>query len=191
MDSSWNAAYRVARRHYELGRIRDAGVRASIVTLLTFVVTALAVGHLALVWLPLTLAVTAFAEWYGRQWMKGVRRGVAFGFVSLVVPLSILRPCCASNVAPALSSACCTMPAICWITGGMLGLGLSLAMPKDAREHRFESALAMLLGVTSVTVARCSALFIAEAIGLLGGLAAGVVAASAARAVLERARQAA
>jgi hypothetical protein len=38
---------------------------------------------------------------------------------------------------------------------------------------------------------RCSALFVAEAAGLLGGLLAGVVAASLARACLERAKAAA
>ena len=47
---------------------------------------------------------------------------------------------------------------------------------------------ASLLGVMSITVLRCSALFLAEAAGLLGGLLAGVVAASLARALLDRMR---
>jgi hypothetical protein len=61
-------------------------------------------------------------------------------------------------------------------------------LPKDAAERRWEAALGMLLGVTSVTVVRCSALFLAETAGLLGGLVASVIAASLARALLDRAR---
>ena len=80
------------------------------------------------------------------------------------------------------------MPSVCWVTGGALGLALSLVLPKDAAGKRWEAALGMLLGVTSITVVRCSALFLAEAAGLLGGLLAGVVAASLARALLDRAR---
>ena len=187
MDSSWNSAYAAARKHYELGRLRDAVVRAAVVVVFAAIVTGVAIGKTALVWLPLTFAVAVFTEWQGRWWMKGARRGLAAGFVSLVVPLSILRPCCASDRAAALSATCCTMPAICWVTGGTLGLALSLALPKDAAGRRWEAALGMLLGVTSITVMRCSALFLAEAAGLLGGLLAGVIAASFARALLDRA----
>jgi hypothetical protein len=188
MDSSFDTTYRVARRHYELGRLRDALIRATVVVLLAAAVTGLAIGKAALVWLPLTFAVAVFTEWQGRSWMKGARRGVGAGFIALLLPLSILRPCCAADRAAALSASCCTMPAICWVTGGALGLALSLVLPKDAAGRRWEAALGTLLGVMSITVVRCSALFLAEAAGLLGGLLAGVVAASLARALLDRAR---
>jgi hypothetical protein len=188
MDSSWNLAYRAARRHYELGRLRDAVVRAVVVVVLAALVAGFAIGARALVWLPLTFAVAVFTEWQGRWWMKGARRGLVAGFVSLVVPLSILRPCCGSNAVATMTGACCTMPSICWVTGGALGLALSLALPRDYAGQKWEAALGMLLGVTSVTVLRCSALFIAEAAGLLGGLLAGVVAASLARALIDRGR---
>ena len=188
MDSNWNDTYLAARRHYELGRARTALLRAAAVTSLAALVTSITLGRAALAWLPLTFGVCVLTEWQGRWWMKGARRGVLAGFVSLVVPLSVLRPCCAADPAAALSASCCTMPAICWATGGALGLALSLLLPKDVGSHRFETALGMLLGVTSVTVVRCSALFVAEAAGLLGGLLAGVVAASLARAFIERAR---
>jgi hypothetical protein len=191
MDSSFDTAYRAARRYYELGRFRDAVIRAAVVVLLVAAVTGFTVGKAALVWLPLTFAVAVFTEWQGRAWMKGARRGLGAGFVALVLPLSILRPCCAADRAAALSGSCCTMPAVCWVAGGALGLALSLVLPKDVAGRRWEAALGMLLGVTSVTVVRCSALFLAEAAGLLGGLLAGVVAASLARALLDRARLAA
>jgi hypothetical protein len=188
MDSSWDTTYRAARRHYELGRLRDALVRALVVTLLAAVVGGLVVGGRALVWLPLPLVAAVFTEWQGRWWMRGARRGLVAGFISLVLPLSILRPCCGSNPGAALAATCCTMPLVCWVTGGALGLALSLVLPRDGAGHRWEAALGMLLGVTSITVLRCSALFIAEAAGLLGGLLAGVVAASVARALLDRSR---
>ena len=188
IDSSWNTAYRAARTHYELGRLKAAVARAAVLMLIGAMVAGLAVGKAALAWLPLMFAVCVFTEWQGRWWMKGARRGFGAGFISLLLPLSILRPCCSSNSAAALSASCCTMPSICWVMGGTLGLALSLALPKDASGRRWEAALGMLLGVTSITVVRCSALFLAEAAGLLGGLLAGVIAASLARALLDRAR---
>lgn len=191
MDSSFDTAYRAARSQYELGRLKDAMARAAVVVLLAAVVSGFAIGKAALVWLPLTFAVVVFTEWQGRIWMKAARRGTVAGIVAVLLPLSILRPCCASNPTAALSATCCTMPSICWFAGGALGVALSLALPKDAAGHRWEAALGMLLGVTSITVMRCSALFLAEAAGLLGGLLAGVVAASLARALVDRARLAA
>jgi hypothetical protein len=188
MDSNWDDTYRAARRHYEIGRARTALLRAAAVTSLAAIISTIALGSAALAWLPLTFGVSVLTEWQGRWWMKGARRGVLAGFVSLVVPLSVLRPCCASVPAAALSANCCTMPSICWVTGGALGLALSLLMPKDIGARRWDAALGMLLGVTSVTVVRCAALFVAEAAGLLGGLLAGVLAASLARAWIDRIR---
>jgi hypothetical protein len=188
IDSRWSAAYRAARTQYELGRLKAAVARAAVLVLIGAIVTGLSVGKTALAWLPLMFAVCVFTEWQGRWWMKGARRGFGAGFVALLVPLSILRPCCASMPAAAFSGTCCTMPSVCWVTGGALGLALSLMLPKDAAGRRWEAALGMLLGVTSITVVRCSALFLAEAAGLLGGLLAGVLAASLARALLDRAR---
>jgi integral membrane sensor domain MASE1 len=188
MDSSWNTTYRAARRQYELGRLRGAVARAAVVVLLVAAVTGFTVGRSALVWLPLTFAVAVFTEWQGRVWMKGARRGLGAGFVALVLPLSILRPCCAADRMAALSASCCTMPSVCWVAGGALGLALSVVLPKDAAGRRWEAALGTLLGVTSVTVVRCSGLFLAEAAGLLGGVLAGVIGASLARALLDRTR---
>jgi hypothetical protein len=186
MDSNFETAHRAARWQYELGRLRDAVIRGAVVVVLAAVVARFAIGKSALVWLPLTFAVAVLTEWQGRAWMKGARRGLGAGFVTLLLPLSILRPCCAADRAVAVSASCCTMPAVCWVAGGALGLALSLVLPKDAAGRRWEAALGMLLGVTSITAMRCSALFLAEAAGLLGGLLAGVVAASLARALLDR-----
>lgn len=188
MQSSYDTAYRAARWQYELGRMRDALVRATVVVLLVAVAATVTIGRPALAWLPLTFLVALLTEWRGQVWMQGARRGLAAGFVALFLPLSILRPCCAADRAAALSGSCCTMPSICWVTGGALGLALSLVLPRHAARQRWQAALGMLLGVTSVTVVRCSALFVAEAAGLLGGLLAAVVAASFARALLDRAR---
>jgi hypothetical protein len=83
------------------------------------------------------------------------------------------------------------MPSACGITGIVFGLSLALFLPY-AREavfsKRLEAAAGMALGAVSMAAMRCSGLFQGEAIGLLAGLFAGVVAAGIARAWIDRRR---
>jgi hypothetical protein len=62
MDSSFDSTYRAARWHYELGRLRDAVIRAAVVVLIVAAVTVFTIGKAALVWLPLTFAVAVFTD---------------------------------------------------------------------------------------------------------------------------------
>jgi hypothetical protein len=78
------------------------------------------------------------------------------------------------------------MPQACTAVGALLGLSLALLVPRAPRTHRVTVAMGMALGVGSVAVLRCGALFFGEAAGLLGGLMAGIVAASLARAWIDR-----
>jgi hypothetical protein len=59
------------------------------------------------------------------------------------------------------------------------------------RASRTESALGMGLALLAVASVRCAGLLEGEALGLLGGLAAGAVASSLVAALVDRARSAA
>lgn len=188
-SDAFDTAYRATRRQYELGRLATAARRAAMAATLVAAVATIMFGKGALVWLPVTLLAITFAEWRGVFLMKGARRGFLVGIASMLLPLSILRPCCALD-AKAMGMSCCVMPSACWATGAVVGLAMALLLPKAPEGRRVQAAAGMILGVTSVAVLRCSMLFLGEAIGLLGGMAAGVIATGLARAWLDRLRTA-
>ena len=68
--------------------------------------------------------------------------------------------------------------------GALIGFVLAAFVPLGPA--RVRTAVGMALGIASVAILRCSTLFIGEAIGLLGGLLAGVAAAALAQSVLRR-----
>jgi hypothetical protein len=184
------SAMRAARRGYELGRARTAIVRAAIATTAVASIALALVGARSLPWLVATFAAMALAEWRGGVMGLGARRGVMAGAATLLLPLSILRPCCATDV-PMDGVSCCTMPEACVASGAIVGLALALLLPRLAgasAARRAEAAFGMALGVVSVATIRCAPLFLGEAAGLLGGLVAGVVAATVAGALVERRR---
>lgn len=182
MQGELVAVYRATRRSYELGRLASALRHAGIVAIATAVVSGIIFGRRGLVWLPVSVLAITFTEWRGVFLMRGARRGLIAGFASMLLPLSILRPCCGID-AKAMGTTCCTMPSACWAAGAIVGLGMALLLPEAPERRRAQAALGMILGVTSVAVVRCSMLFFGEAVGLLGGIAAGVVATSLARAL--------
>jgi len=181
MQSDLAAVYRATRRQYELGRMMTALRRAGMVALAVATVSGIVFGRRALVWLPVSILAITFTEWRGVFLMKGARRGLIAGFGSMLLPLSVLRPCCGID-AKAMGATCCTMPSACWAAGATVGLGMALLLPSAPEGRRTEAALGMILGVTSVAVVRCSMLFLGEAVGLLGGIVAGVIATTLARA---------
>jgi hypothetical protein len=187
MQDEFVAAYQASRRHYELGRLVSAMRYAGMVAIALAVVSGIMFGRRALVWLPISVLAVTFTEWRGVFLMKGARRGLIAGFGSMLLPLSVLRPCCGID-AKAMGTTCCTMPSACWAAGAVVGLGMALLLPSAPEGRRTEAALGMILGVTSVAVVRCSMLFLGEAIGLLGGIVAGVVTTSLARTWLRSAR---
>jgi hypothetical protein len=187
MPSEFAAAYRATRRQYELGRLAGALRHAGLLTLALAVLSGIAFGRRALFWLPAAFLVALFTEWRGSFLMRGARRGLAAGVASMLVPLSVLRPCCGID-AKAMGTDCCVMPSACWAAGAVVGLGMALIVPAAPEGRRSEVALGMILGVTSVAVLRCSMLFLGETAGLLGGMIAGVIASSLARAWIVRGR---
>jgi hypothetical protein len=185
MESNFESARRAARRAYELGRLRMSTARAAGVAAASAAVALVAVGPRALVWLPVTMVAWVVIEWRGTWLQRGARRGLVAGLVTLALPISILRPCCRVDVDMS-SGTCCTMPGACVAAGALLGLSLALLVPRVPSEHRATAALGMVLGVGSVAALRCGPLLLGEASGLIGGLAAGVIAANIARAWMDR-----
>lgn len=172
-----------ARRAYELGRLRTSLVRA---TPIVAAVAALALGmegNAGLVWLPVTAAVWIFANWRGGPLLRGTYVGLVGGLVALALPLTVLRPCC-SPEAMAAGMQCCTQPSACVSAGGLLGVVLAALLP--AGTARWRAAGGTALGVVSVAILRCSTLFAAEALGLVGGLAVGMLVATLGRSIVVR-----
>lgn len=183
MDAD-NLFYERARRAYELGRVRTASVYALALSSLVAIAAYFAVGVQALPWALWTFAVWVVAGWRGGAMLAGARRGLYAGAATFLLPLSILRPCCKPGMV--MTSDCCTRPELCIVAGGAIGLALALFLPRAKSAKRWETAGGMVLGVLSVAVLKCSKLFMGEALGLLGGLAVGVLVVSSVGALRER-----
>ncbi len=186
MSVEMTVGYRAARRAYELGRLRVALGRALWVALPVAGLGLLTSGRSALLVLPLTLAAWVFAHFRGDELLRGSWYGLTGGLVTSVLPLSVLRPCCAIAAAPGVD--CCTMPGACLGAGALVGVVLAAAVPL-ANASWWRTACGIALGMASVAVMKCTTLFAGEAAGLVGGLAAGVAVVAAARALIARRSQ--
>ncbi|HVJ88836.1 MAG TPA: hypothetical protein VM580_03470 [Labilithrix sp.] len=183
MSAKSNLAYREARRAYELGRLRSATWRAALVVVPVAALGLGTSGRSAILALPFTIAAWLFAFWRGDVLLRGAFYGLLGGLATSILPMSILRPCCAAG-AP-MGAECCTMPGACLGAGALVGVVLAVAVP-FGKTTWWRTALGMVLGMSSVAVLKCTTLFAGEAFGLVGGLMAGIVAVTAARLVLGR-----
>ena len=175
--------YARARRSYELGRLRSSVWRALLIAVPIAFVALFASGRSALVLLPITILAWTFAYWRGGEFLRGSFFGLLGGVVTLLLPMSILRPCCTPGAMPNMGTACCTMPGLCLAAGGVVGVFLAAAVP-FGKASWSRTASGMVLGIASIAVVKCATLLAGEAVGLLGGLAAGIVAASLAKSFL-------
>ena len=80
---------------------------------------------------------------------------------------------------------CCTMPGACFAAGGVVGVLMAVFVPLR-RDAWWRTATGMVMGVASVAILKCATLFVGEAVGLVGGIAAGLMAASAAKSLVGR-----
>lgn len=170
-------AIHAARRAYELGRTKLALVRAALVFVIVAVTGVALLGRASVPWALFSAAFAAFAEWRGGLLAKGARRGLLAGWVTLLLPMSVLRPCCANGAMRIMADGtCCTMPSMCGLSGVAVGLLLALSLSRsDTARGNAQLAVGAAFGALSVGAVRCSGLFAGEVAGLLGGLAAGVV----------------
>jgi hypothetical protein len=165
-----------ARRAYELGRLRAAARGALLVATVCALLGSLLLGRAALVWAPLTFLLWLWLGFRGGPLLRGARYGLLAGGLTLLLPMSLLRPCCRFDET---GMASCTMPEMCVALGVLVGLPLSVLLLSRREPQRLVASLGMWLGVLSAASFKCSALFAGEALGLLGGLALGVLTANA------------
>jgi hypothetical protein len=178
-------ARRRARMAYEAARVRVGLVHALLLTALVALATRLFYGSFAAGWLVITCAVWVGLEWRGGAMLRGGRVGAAIGFVALALPLWAFRTCCRAGNA-VMGTDCCDMTGACAGVGVALGLTLAVFLVRLPRTERAASALGMGLALTAVAAVRCGELLAGEAIGLLGGLAAGAIASGLVAAVVHR-----
>lgn len=173
---------------YERGRRRTAMVHALVVALALGIASFVVQGTRALALLPVVVVLVALAEYRGRLFGQGVRRGTALGLASWLLPMTLLRPCCANMDPARIAGPCCTMPACCLAAGACLGLLFSLAAPRSRADRTSEisGALGLVLGAVTVTAMRCTGLFTGEVFGLLGGVALGALVVNGTRLLLVR-----
>ncbi len=183
-EDGFTSARRASLRAYERGRLQTAALHAVTFGLLVAGLSLLFVGARSWMWLPLTLVAWSFVEWRGVGLLRGGRVGALAGAVTLALPMSILRSCCKPHALEMIGADCCSMPGACAGAGVVVGLVLACFLPRNG--SRRDTVLGMVLGIVAVAPMKCSTLLVGEALGLVGGLLAGVVAASAARIVLAR-----
>jgi hypothetical protein len=183
MQAELHVEYTRARRAYEWGRLRTSLRRAAMVFVPVAVVALLTTGRSAVAWLPVTFVAWVIAHWRGGPLLRGAFFGLVGGAVTYALPMTVLRPCCSADAMKA-GMECCTMPGACLAAGAFVGFALAAFVPSGSA--RWRTAGGMALGVASVAILRCATLFAGEAVGLVGGLAAGLLAATLARRVLAR-----
>ena len=176
-----------ARRAYELGRLRQGAVRALALAVVAGAGAFVCAGPAALFWLPITVLVWTGIEWRGGALLRGGRIGAGGGLAALVVPVWVFRSCCRAGDAM-MGKDCCNMTGACTMVGGAIGLLLAVFLVGAPRRERSERALGMVLALLAVASGKCSELLAGEALGLLGGLAAGAVASMLLAGFVERLR---
>src|SRR6478752_2649915 len=173
--------YQRARRAYELGRLRSSLLSALLVSSLVALLGGLTVGAASFRLLPLTFAIWVLAHWLGQGFQRGAFYGLLGGVVTHLLPMSILRPCCAGGAMAMQNGAdCCTMPGACLLAGAAVGAAVAAVVP-FGRASWWQTAAGSAAGLTSVAILNCAPLFGGEAIGLVAGLVGGLLLASAAR----------
>ena len=186
--SPFESARRRARLAYEVARARTGVVRGLILAVVVGVAALVAAGHASLAWLALTASVWTAIEWRGGALLRGGRVGAGVGLVALLVPIWAFRTCCRMGDAM-MGADCCNMTGACVAVGALLGLTLAVSLVRTPRAQRLESALGMVAALLAVASVRCAELLAGEALGLLGGLAAGAIASSLVASLVDRARR--
>lgn len=179
-----------ARRAYEWGLARDGLVRALLVLGLS--VLAARVSGVALQPLTLALVVLAwtFLGWRRSWWLRGARIGLLGGLAAILLPMSLLRPCCPPGMM--VCENCCATPGACSVVGLALGVVMTALLPRQGDSgQRARAGIGMLLGVVSIGSVRCNGLFLGEALGMLAGLVGGTLALGTGAWLWERSRVAA
>jgi hypothetical protein len=165
-----------ARRAYEWGRLRGGAWRAALLAAATALAGTSLVDRDAWLLAPCTFLLWLAAWWRGGALLKAAQYGLGAGLITVLLPVSLLRPCCRAVVNG--TTPVCTMPEMCVFIGALLGLPLASLVLRHDHGRRLEAAAGMTMGVLSLAAVKCSVLFAGETLGLLAGLAIGFVAAA-------------
>ena len=179
---------RRARTAYELARLRVGVLHAIALSTIVGAAAFVSFGQAGLAWLPVTAVTWTVIEWRGKALLRGGRIGAAVGLIALAVPIWAFRSCCHAGDRM-MGTGCCSMTSACTIIGVMVGLPLAVFLVGTPRETRSETAIGMSFALLAVAAVRCAGLFAGEALGLMGGLAAGALASSLVAALVDRARR--
>jgi hypothetical protein len=173
-----------ARRSYEAAMLRLGVMRAALVTGLVAALAALGLTSLpATWWLAPLFAVWVVVGWRGALMWRGALGGLAVGLGALALPMSVLRPCCATMSAMMTGGASCSMPEVCVAAGAALGLAVAATLPRLRSPREWaQAAGGAMVAVVSLVACRCADMVVGESVGLLGGLLASSVALAMARA---------
>jgi hypothetical protein len=182
-----HATRRRARVAYEIARLRVGALRSLALVAVVGVAAFVSLGAAGLAWLPLTAVVWTAIEWRGGAILRGGRIGAGVGLAALAIPVWAFRTCCRAGDAM-MGADCCNMTGACTAVGALLGLTLAVFLVRMPRAHRAENALGMGLALVAVASVRCAGLLAGEALGLMGGLAAGAIASSLVAVVVDRMR---
>lgn len=160
--------------------LRLGVTRGAVVACLVGILSAAGLVSLqSIAWLLPVFVAWSFLGWRGALVWRGALSGLGAGLVALALPLSLLRPCCASM----MTATECSMPQMCVGAGAVLGLLVVVTLPRLRTTGEWARASGgALVGVGSIVATRCVSLFVGEVIGLAGGLLASAVAVSMARA---------
>jgi hypothetical protein len=181
VEAQARASWRAARRAYEIGRLRTGAARAVVVAVVIGALGVSVTGSRALAWVALPWLAWTVIEWRGGALRTGGMRGLVAGGVTLLLPLTWLRPCCGPGMQMG-EGACCAQPGTCSAAGAVIGLVAALAIPSVRSGKRLEAAAGAALAIAPCLLIRCAALVVGEGVGLAAGVLAGVAAASLAKA---------
>ena len=180
IDAMFAATSARARRSYEGAMLRLGLVRAALVTGAVALLVVLDATSLpSPAWLAPVFAVWLFVGWRGALLWRGALGGLGAGLGALALPMSVLRPCCATMT----SATSCSSPQACVAAGAALGLVVALTLPRLRTPGQWARAsTGAMIAVTSLVACRCATMLLAESAGLLGGLLASATALALGRA---------
>ena len=169
-----------ARRAYERSMLRLGLVRGAVVGALVAVLAGVGLVESApAAWIAGVFVVWTLLGWRGSLWWRGALGGLVAGLGGLLLPMSVLRPCCATMT----TATSCSMPQACAAAGALLGVVVAATMPRARTVSEWGKASAgALVAVGSIVSCRCATMLLGETVGLLGGILATAAGIAAARA---------
>jgi len=185
-SSAMERARQAARRAYEVARLRRGLVRALLVAVVLATLAVTTTGSSALALLPVFVLAWTSLEWRGGPLLHGGRAGAVGGVVAMIVPMSMMETCCRAGCAMTAGT-CCKMAGGCLAVGALLGLAVAAWLARTSREQdRLRAAAGAAIGLVATACPRCTEMMLGEGLGLLGGLVAGMMAATLVTVVVQR-----